>query len=291
MAEKSAHTIVVRAIRLDFDPAEAGVWHNGSALYSHMFNSLSAFLPRGEAFFVRAVHATADIGLAGTAFGAELDAFSRQEMAHGRQHARCNQAITVGRPIMTQFDRYLARAFDLVYRLSSKRMRLAYTMAVEHLTSTLARVLLSRPERLTQSKSDFALLWLWHGLEELEHKSTACIRYRQIGGGYIGRASAMLVMGLPFLFEWSFLVVGLLAYDKMLWRRHVFKDALAFWISPSLWKGLGEVIQYFSFGFDPDARDDSEMVAVWRRYPALLERLERAQPTAVAKRAHLKHAA
>ena len=39
-------------------------------------------------------------------------------------------------------------------------------------------------------RPDRAPLWLWHALEEAEHKAVAFDVYRAAGGGYVRRASS-----------------------------------------------------------------------------------------------------
>ena len=57
-------------------------------------------------------------------------------------------------------------------------------------------------------------LWLWHGLEESEHKAVAYDVYRAAGGGYLNRVATMALTTAVFF------AVALL--DQ--WRRVLFGD-------------------------------------------------------------------
>lgn len=73
-------------------------------------------------------------------------------------------------------------------------MRVAATCALEHFTATMAEQLLIR-EDINMQMTDPRMykLWMWHAIEENEHKSVAYDVYQAIGGGYWLRTSTMLL--------------------------------------------------------------------------------------------------
>ena len=86
-------------------------------------------------------------------------------------------------PIAGQLRHPIAR------RILSPMNRLAITVALEHFTAIMADELLRNPEYEKLMDPEHAKLWLWHAVEETEHKAVAFDVYRAVGGGYVRRAA------------------------------------------------------------------------------------------------------
>jgi len=80
--------------------------------------------------------------------------------------------------------------------------QLAITACLEHWTSGLAFLLLASEggqHILDHSKEPYRSLWVWHAVEELEHKKVAFDVYQAMGGGYLRRACTMLAVSPLFM--------------------------------------------------------------------------------------------
>jgi predicted metal-dependent hydrolase len=109
-------------------------------------------------------------------------------------------------------------------------------------------------------------LWLWHALEESEHKAVAFDVYKAVGGGYLRRASLMLVTTAVFFTAQTLVHARLMATRKILWKpwRWV-RGATRFWIYPGYFtKLLPAYLAYFRPSFHPDERDTRELLDSWR---------------------------
>jgi predicted metal-dependent hydrolase len=99
------------------------------------------------------------------------------------------------------FERLARRSLRLRERLTPARSNLAATAALEHYTATFAEVLLGDDEfNGSFGDENVRNLFVWHALEESEHKAVAFDVYRAAGGPYPERAALMVLASLVF---WS----------------------------------------------------------------------------------------
>jgi predicted metal-dependent hydrolase len=265
---------ILRSPSFEFDPKRAGDWCAGSALQSHLLNGLSAFLPSGEAFFVQAMNLnplpTSNVD---ENWRETLSLFAKQESNHLRQHKLYNDAVATCYPTFGRFLHYLDFGWLVVSRLSSRRMRLAFTVAIEHATAIFARTVLGSAEFFGSSDPEYEALWRWHSLEELEHKRVAFDLYQATGGGRLRLRAAMVIMCISFGLEYGFIVCRLLAADHKLWRRQT-------WVSLANILGAAEakaarraLTAFFHAEFDPDDVDDRHLIDRAKGDPLIVERL------------------
>jgi predicted metal-dependent hydrolase len=136
------------------------------------------------------------------------------------KRARTSQA-EFGHP-MTRLETAVQGVMELQKRHLSPLSQLAFTACFEHFTATFAHILLSRgglrPMRAPQRR-----LWMWHALEEIEHKGVAFDVYIAMGGGYLRRVLAMLWVTVLFA-----LTLGLVRI-YLHWRRGVLFNMKTAW--------------------------------------------------------------
>jgi predicted metal-dependent hydrolase len=146
---------------------------SGDLVMSHVVTNLSAMFPEGEDFFVRSVRHYRD-RISDPELKKRVAGFIGQEAMHGREHRTFNERLgELGYPTRL-VDRSVKRVLGLGERVLPKSVQLAITAALEHYTATLAEVLLTDPEvREMMGVDEVRSLFLWHALEESEHKSVA----------------------------------------------------------------------------------------------------------------------
>jgi len=246
----AAMTIVRRDVDLDFGKVPRD-WCGGDPHTTAHLEALSLLFPEGERFFVEAVkqlrHHVRDPALA-----ADVAGFIGQEAMHGREHRAFNDAIAprIGRRV----DRWLRGFFVNVRRVLSPHSQLAATAAVEHLTALLAEAMLGDPEVHGPIDPAVRTLWLWHGLEESEHKAVAFDVYRAAGGGYLRRA-AMMALATVFF-------VAIVTAVQLRLRRSNSPRALL-WPATYL-RLVPAYLQYYLPRFHPSDRDTRALVERWR---------------------------
>lgn len=78
-------------------------------------------------------------------------------------------------------------------------MQLAITCAFEHFTALLGGYILRHPEVLSTLDDDAAKLWIWHAIEEIEHRAVAFEVYQHVYADHRLRRMIMrsVTAGLP----------------------------------------------------------------------------------------------
>jgi predicted metal-dependent hydrolase len=151
--------------------------------------------------------------------------------------------------------------------VASPAANLAETAALEHFTATFAELALTDPEMVRLAGHPaVADLFLWHALEEAEHKAVAFDVYRAVGGSERTRIVTMKVVRVGFVVGVGFQVLLSLLGDRRTYRRGELRRSWRrFRRSPlvqgDLWDRLKD---YDRPGFHPDDRDTDELVARWR---------------------------
>jgi uncharacterized protein len=229
------------------------------------YSALSAAFPHGEAFFVRSVaHFSKQLP---PELKVEVEAFVRQEALHSREHALFNDGIgQAGLPVEAMIARATRQIQSVERECPIKR--LAATVALEHFTSVFAEKILSDPRHLSHYEGEALALWQWHGVEEIEHKAVAMDVLNHITthwspvARWLCRTSSMLeVLARLGYAVWSGFSDVLAAEGLRTpgWRRRV----LAFlFVKPGLLSAmLPEVLRFFAFGFHPNQKDESALLA------------------------------
>jgi len=159
--------LIVRDDRFCRTERPARWWMNGDPVATAWYNSVSASLPRGEAFFIDTMKKFRDempLGLA-----TEVRDFVRQEINHTREHVAFNRIISDHGYDVESIDRGIADMLSLADE-RPREVNLAVSIALEHFAASISHELLSDPSYLAGAQHEPAELWRWHAAEEIEHK-------------------------------------------------------------------------------------------------------------------------
>ena len=183
--------VTYRRMRFQFEAGFERYWLAGSPFKSLFWTQLSTAFEPGERFFIDSARALKD-KLEEPALLSELAEFCRQEGHHTAQHLKfdhVNEAM--GIDIASCRRRYKAILDGARANLTPIQM-LAATCALEHFTSALADSYFKHPDLFGDADPNVEALWAWHAVEEAEHRATCFDIYRQLGGGYVDRAHAIV---------------------------------------------------------------------------------------------------
>ncbi|MEW6776780.1 MAG: metal-dependent hydrolase, partial [Bdellovibrionota bacterium] len=197
-----------------------------------------------------------------------VSAFAGQEGIHSAEHHHYNERA-VGEKMAARAER--VGGFLLGFsRFGPAKMRLAITVALEHMTAIMADELFSNAAVQRDMDPEHRKLWLWHAAEETEHKAVAFDVYQMVKGGAL-RRSVALVVSTFFLF----LATGVLT-AVFLWRDGEFfkfrnlKSIGKFFFK---YKFLVNIVPaWFSFfrpGFHPWQHDNSAQLFAWKQQYAV----------------------
>lgn len=188
-------TLAIKPRVTAFDVKDVPVfWNDGDPILTRFFDALSVHFPDGERFFIQSVRNYQD-KIVDPALKEEVRGFFRQEAQHGIVHDKYN-AIMAAQGI--NVEETVAR-MKLFIRLTQKYMpakyQLAMTAAFEHITATLGEGFMEgEGEMFRDAHPAMRAMFMWHGVEEVEHKAVAFDVYEQVaGGGYATRVAALAI--------------------------------------------------------------------------------------------------
>jgi len=170
----------VRSLPFRFDEHTPFQWNPANPLFGFAMNSLSFVAPPFERYMVTAVHqAMPHIDDAEVA--AEAEAFLRQEALHARAHRDHIAALTRQFPGLAEVSAELERRFDHLLQTRSLEYHLAYAADIEATFTPMCNVWLRHRDSLFDNGDPrVAPLFLWHLVEEIEHRSSAYLIYNAV---------------------------------------------------------------------------------------------------------------
>ena len=253
--------------RISFEETWRGVPRHfaadGDLINSHLAAALSAVFPDGEEFFVRSVRRYRD-EIADPELKRQVAGFIGQEAMHGREHRVFNARLDGLGYGTKRVERFVKRGLAIRERLLPPIHSLAATAALEHYTATLAELLLSSEEmRARFADAQVRNLFLWHALEECEHKAVAFDVYRAVGGTERLRVITMNLMTAGFFTVVTVQVVASLCRDRATYRPGALHASIGrFRRSPLMRREVWQQLRdYNRRGFHPDDRDTTALVA------------------------------
>jgi predicted metal-dependent hydrolase len=261
---------VVPTRRMAFEESLAEVPRHyavdGDLVLSHVGAALSAVFPDGEDYFVRSVRHFRD-QITDPDLKKQVGGFIGQESIHGREHRVFNDRLgDLGFPTK-KFERLTKKGLALRWKLAPPKANLAATAALEHFTATLAELVLTNDEvRAHFGHPAVRDLFVWHALEESEHKAVAFDVYKAVGGSERTRVWTMKAIRVGFVVGMTLQITISLLGDRDTYRpRTLWRSLKRFSRSPLLGRDLWRQLKdYDRPGFHPDDRDTTALVADWR---------------------------
>jgi predicted metal-dependent hydrolase len=288
MQEQNQHSISIEKRNYDFFKQEASMedskkeheftWQ-GSTGTSLFLDAFSGFLPVGERFFIKTVRQYQD-QIKDPKLQEDVKKFIFQEARHSSQHKKLNEHIKKRNPNIRFIDKFTnLMLFTIANKIYSKRYQLAITCAIEHLTAEFGKIILQEPLPKNLDNT-YGLVWYWHAIEEVEHKSVAFDVYQTVTPvhfwGYLLRILTMFftttLFFLPLiLISASKKLISLFTYIK---ERILLKKPLITEKKAKLKSGrmldffktnidltfLKGYFRYYQYNFHPWDEDNSELL-------------------------------
>ena len=170
----------VRSIPFRFGDDTPFQWNPANPFFGFAMNCLSFIAPPFERYMVTAVH-QAMPRIDDPAVAAEADAFLRQEALHARAHRDHVAALTDQYPGLAEVSAEIERRFDHLLETRSLAFHLAYAADVEATFTPMFNVWLRHRDSLFDNGDPrVASLFLWHLVEEVEHRNSAYVIYNAV---------------------------------------------------------------------------------------------------------------
>lgn len=256
-------------------------WGNNDAALTHFMTALSALFPEGEKFFVESTRAVRhDPKLADPALQKEISAFIGQEAMHSKEHLAFNaSAQAYGydvRPLEQNTGKLIRSVISSISRVlkpfgfTQEMIGLTGTCALEHFTSTIAEELLTNTEVQAMFNDETMYkLWMWHAVEENEHKAVAFDVYTAMYGrgfrAYFMRALALLIaMGILFVTQ-SYFTAKLLRKDgKLSWKDTKYMIKFMYGHKGFMTRQIPALLDFLRPNFHPNDDDTTALLDKWR---------------------------
>jgi predicted metal-dependent hydrolase len=165
---------------------------------------------------------------------------------------------------------------DLLGSVKPPLLRLAATCAIEHITAIFSILTLGRAEMFEGAHPDFRRLWMWHALEELEHKAVALDVYNHAASGMPAWKRYGLRVGAMNKTIFFFTRFHLANMKRMLveggakpgWRLNLRILHVALFRPGFFGRSLPLFLRYYLPGYDPRQSNDQVLIRKGRAWLA-----------------------
>ena len=262
ISHRKPEAVTIKPQRMGFEFGEQvpRYWLENSPFLSHMMNALSILFPEGERFFVDSVRAYRD-QITDPALKEEIKGFIGQEAMHSLEHITMNQHVRdQGMPV-DELEGQLKVLLGVARKLP-KRQQLAITCALEHITAMMADMLLDRNDVREDMHESMRPLWVWHAIEETEHKGVAYDVYQSVGGNYLERTGALVAStSLLFVVAGYFTTRMMVRDRKSFSLKDTAKGLWRCWGRDGAFSSLAPIwLDYFKPGYHPWQHDNSALI-------------------------------
>jgi len=136
-------------------------------------DNFSCYLPAGERFFVESVRYFED-KIKSDKLREEVKKFYYQEVQHSISHSNFNKVLFKKNKLARISERYIQFLLVIARKALTRRLQLSITSAAEHFTAIISNWLLVTLDIFFKKSGHMAAsMWVWHAIEEVEHKSVA----------------------------------------------------------------------------------------------------------------------
>ena len=238
-------------------------WCANDPAMTHYFTGLSTLFPEGESYFVRSVRALREHAKLNEALDREISAFIGQEAMHSKEHHAFHISAQQHGMNPESLEKVIGIVLKGLEKVFSKKWNLLVTVGLEHYTAVLV---VSMMETVNEYMTDKTIrdLWLWHSVEETEHKAVAFDLYEYLYGNglnaYFPRVtiftlSLILITGLSTIYQ-----IVLMKRDKQLSNLKTWQNFFSF-AAKQYKTFIPKFFEYYRYDFHPNQTNEKDLVA------------------------------
>lgn len=238
-------------------------WCANDPAMTHYFTGLSTLFPEGESYFVRSVRALREHAKLNEALDREISAFIGQEAMHSKEHHAFHISAQQHGMNPESLEKVIGIVLKGLEKVFSKKWNLLVTVGLEHYTAVLV---VSMMETVNEYMTDKTIrdLWLWHSVEETEHKAVAFDLYEYLYGNglnaYLPRVtiftlSLILITGLSTIYQ-----IVLMKRDKQLSNLKTWQNFFNF-AAKQYKTFIPKFFEYYRYDFHPNQTNEKNLVA------------------------------
>ncbi|MFN3074301.1 metal-dependent hydrolase [Acinetobacter sp. TY2] len=271
--DKQSPIIPIRHMKFDFDPKLLDPkFYMNAELASAYFASLSIFLTRGEDLVIDTARYHRDF-ITDPLLKQRVTSLIGQEAIHSKMHEELNDAfLELDLPV--KLFRFLAGyVFEYGLERLPQPMKLSLMAAIEHFTAVLAEYMMNHEEIFFRSQDEKQrAIWMWHMLEESEHKDIAFDVYQTLSNNYALRIAGFFPALITILMLISAASILVPFYRKpsnlvslKYWKEIPYNFRLIFGLKDGVYGStLGHIFDYLRPDFHPNDHDTSEFLAYYK---------------------------
>ena len=272
-AAKQSAIIPIRHMKFEFEPEKIDPkFYMNAELASAYFASLSIFLTFGEDLVIDTARYHRDF-VKDPLLKQRVTSLIGQEALHSKLHEEMNDAyMAIDLPVKL-FRTLAGYVFDYGFNCLPQPMKLSLMAGIEHFTAVLAEYMMNHEQIFFDSQDEKQrAIWLWHMLEESEHKDIAYDVFQNLSNNYALRAAGFFAalttilvlisaasLVVPFYRKPSNLISG--AYWKDVPRSFQLIFGLKDGVYGSSWK---HIFDYLRPGFHPNDYDTSAFLEYYK---------------------------
>lgn len=271
--DKQSPIIPIRHMKFDFDPKLLDPkFYMNAELASAYFASLSIFLTRGEDLVIDTARYHRDF-ITDPLLKQRVTSLIGQEAIHSKMHEELNDAfLELDLPV--KLFRFLAGyVFEYGFERLPQPMKLSLMAAIEHFTAVLAEYMMNHEEIFFRSQDEKQrAIWMWHMLEESEHKDIAFDVYQTLSNNYALRIAGFFPALITILMLISAASILVPFYRKpsnlvslKYWKEIPYNFRLIFGLKDGVYgSSLKHIFDYLRPDFHPNDHDTSDFLAYYK---------------------------
>lgn len=262
----SKKTIPIRHLAIGFEGKKVDLsFYMNNQFATIFFATLSVFLTYGEDLVIETARHHRD-QLKDPILKQRVTSLIGQEAIHSKLHNEFNDAIVeLGYPV--KLYRFLGEQFfEYIFLKFPQPLKLSLMAGIEHFTAVLAEYMMAHEQNFYFSDdAKTRALWMWHMLEESEHKDVAYDVYQTLNGNYALRISGFFLAYFTILglIPFSATLVPVLRRPQEMLTAKFWKDArrgVKLIFSPKdgvFGSTQGRIFDYLRTDFHPNDHDAS----------------------------------
>lgn len=237
-------------------------WFENDPSMTHYFTGLSTLFPEGESYFVRSVRALRHKLKDNPQLDRDIGAFIGQEAMHSKEHHAFHLSAQQYGLDPESLERATGKIIEIVEKNFPKKWNLLVTVGLEHFTASLVEQMMTETNHHI-TDPNIRNLWLWHAIEETEHRAVAFDMYEYLYGKGL---SAYIPRVAIFSLAFALITAVSYSYQMVLMKRD---NQLTNWKS---WKNFAkfarksykilvpEFLKYYKFDFHPNQHDLTDLI-------------------------------
>ncbi|MCJ1924092.1 metal-dependent hydrolase [Acinetobacter baumannii] len=266
-------TIPIRHLNIGFEGKEIDVeFYMNNQFATMFFATLSVFLTYGEDLVIETARHHREF-IQDPVLKQRVTSLIGQEAIHSKLHNEYNDALKdVEYPV--DLYRFLGENFfKYVFLKFPQPLKLSMMAGIEHFTAVLAEYMMKHEKNFYYSDdAKSRALWMWHMLEESEHKDIAYDVYQLLNGSYPLRASGFFLAFFTILglIPATTLFIPVLRKPQEMLTRKFWKDArrgvgLIFGPKDGVFGStIGQIFDYLRPDFHPNDHDTTEYLEYYK---------------------------